>query len=125
MPACPARLLLPLALACAGVAACARPGAGVDEATLRAVVGSTPVVLLSAAWCGYCSRQREDFHRWGVAFDELDVEDDPAGARAYALLRGRGVPIVLVNEHRIRGYAPPRVRELLAESGLLPASASR
>lgn len=116
--------LLPLALACAGLAACARPVA-VDDAQLRAAVGDAPVVLLSAAWCGYCSRQREDFHRWGVDFDELDVERDPAGARAYALLRGRGVPIVLVNEHRIRGYAPPRVRELLAEAGLLPASAPR
>jgi glutaredoxin len=124
MPARTARLLPTLALACAGIAACTRTAA-VDEAALRAVVGDTPVVLLSAAWCGYCSRQREDFRRWGVAFDELDVEDDPAGARAYALLRGRGVPIVLVNEHRIRGYAPPRVRELLAESGLLPASAPR
>ena len=121
MPAWHARLL-PLALACAGVAACAPP-ADVDEAALRAIVGETPVVLLSAAWCGYCSRQREDLNRWGVEFDELDVEADPAGARAFALLRGRGVPIVLVNEHRIHGYAPPRVRELLADSGLMPASA--
>jgi mycoredoxin len=123
MPARFARLL-PLALACTGIAACARPVA-VDEAALRATVGDTPVVLLSAAWCGYCARQRDDFHRWGVAFDEFDVEADGVGARAYALLRGRGVPIVLINEHRIHGYAPPRVRELLAESGLLPASAPR
>jgi glutaredoxin len=123
MSARSARLLL-LALAFAGAAACTRPAA-IDEAALRAIVGDTPVVLLSAAWCGYCARQRDDFRRWGVAFDELDVEDDPVGARAYALLRGQGVPIVLVNEHRVRGYAPPRVRELLAESGLLPASASR
>lgn len=113
-----------IALACVVAAACARPEP-VDESALRAVVGEKPVVLLSAAWCGYCARQREDFGRWGVAFDELDVESDPAGARAYALLRGRGVPIVLVDEHRIHGYAPPRVRELLAESGLLPASAPR
>ncbi|SRR5690349_14421642 len=113
-----------ISLACVALAACARP-APVDEAALRATVGDQPVVLLSAEWCGYCARQREDFRRWGVAFDELDVESDPAGSRAYALLRGRGVPIVLVNEHRIHGYAPPRVRELLAESGLLPASASR
>ena len=124
MPAWRARLL-PLALAGAAVAACARPAGGVDEAALRAVVGDAPVVLLSAAWCGYCARQRDDFRRWGVDFTELDVEADGAGARAYAMLRGRGVPIVLVNEHRIRGYAPPRVRELLAESGLMPASAPR
>lgn len=123
MPAWHARLL-PLALACMGVAACARPEPA-DEAALRAIVGQAPVVLLSAAWCGYCSRQRDDFGRWGVEFDELDVEADPAGARAFALLRGRGVPIVLVNEHRIHGYAPPRVRELLAESGLVPTTAPR
>jgi hypothetical protein len=29
------------------------------------------------------------------------------------------VPILLVNEHHIRGYAPLRARELLVEAGLL------
>jgi glutaredoxin len=111
--------LMLLTLACAGLAGCMRL-APVDEAALRAVVGDRPVVLLSATWCGYCSKQRADFTDWGVAFDEYDVETSDAGARAYALLRGRGVPIVLVHEHRVHGYAPPRVRELLGEAGLMP-----
>ena len=117
-------MLLLAALACAGLAACARRQP-VDEAALRAVVGDKPVVLLSAAWCGYCKKQRADFERWGVDFSEHDVETSDAGERAYALLRGRGVPIVLINEHRIHGYAPSRVRELLDAGDLLPAAATQ
>jgi glutaredoxin len=118
----PLRTLLLAALVCAGLAACARRHP-VDEATLRAAVGDKPVVLLSTKWCGYCKKQRADFERWGVDFSEHDVEASVAGERAYALLRGHGVPIVLINEQRIHGYAPSRVRELLDADGLLPAAA--
>ena len=120
----PLRTLLLAALACAGLAACA-PRAPVDEAELRAVVGDEPIVLLSAAWCGYCNKQRADFERWGVDFVEHDVETSDAGDRAYALLRARGVPIVLVNDQRIHGYAPSHVRELIEDASLLPAGAPR
>ena len=115
-------MLLLATLLGTALSACARR-APVDETALRAQVGDKPVVLLSAAWCGYCRKQRADFERWGVDFAEHDVETSEAGERAYALLRGHGVPIVLINEHRIHGYAPPRVRELLEDASLLPAGA--
>lgn len=112
-----------LSLVLAGLAACARP-APVDSAAVRAAVGASPVVLLSASWCGYCRHLRADLKHWGVTFVEHDVESSDAGARAYELLRGHGVPILLVNDHPIHGYAPSRARELLAEAGLLRGGAS-
>jgi glutaredoxin len=110
--------MLLVSLAFAALAACARPSA-VDEVALRAAVGNAPVVLLSAAWCGYCRKLRTQLQQWDVAFVEHDVESSDAGARAYELLRGNGVPILLVNEHHIHGYAPSRARELLIEAGLM------
>jgi len=109
---------LAFSVAFAGLAACARP-APIDRQALRAAVGDAPVVMLSASWCGYCRKLRADLRRWDVAFSEFDVEDDAAGTQAYSLLRGNGVPILLVNEHRVSGYAPSRARELLASAGLL------
>jgi glutaredoxin len=110
--------MLLMSLVLAAMAACARPGT-VDQVALRAAVGKEPVVLLSAAWCGYCRKLRTQLEQWDVPFVEHDVESSAAGSRAYRLLRGSGVPILLVNEHHIRGYAPLRARELLVEAGLL------
>src|SRR6186713_969758 len=51
------RRMLLMSLVLAAMAACARPGT-VDQVALRAAVGKEPVVLLSAAWCGYCRKLR-------------------------------------------------------------------
>ena len=104
-----------LAALCVFATACS---SGIDHAALRAEVGSTPVVLLSTAWCGYCRKLRADLERWGVAFDEIDVETTSEGQRAYDLVDGRGVPILLIGEHVVHGYAPAQAREQLAAAGI-------
>lgn len=115
-----------LGLVCALVAlvGCTRQQAA-DPAVLRAAVGEQPVVLLSAAWCGYCRTLRSDLDRWGVTFSEYDVEDGAAGTRAYSMLGGRGVPVLLVNEQRFVGYVPNRIHDSLRAAGLLAALAPR
>jgi glutaredoxin len=102
--------------------ACTRR-APVDQAAVRAVVGDEPVVLLSAAWCGYCRKLRADLDRWGVRYREYDVEESPQGGRGGGLLRSPGVPVLLVGEQRFVGYVPQQIRQSLSEAGLLPASA--
>lgn len=94
-----------------------------DDATVRAVVGDEPVVLLSASWCGYCRKLRADLADWGVRYREYDVETTPEGGKAFSLLRGAGVPVLLVGKRRFFGYDPKRIRQSLADAGLLPASA--
>ena len=96
--------------------ACA-PAPPVGTTALRAVVGEQPVVLLSTSWCGYCRKLRGDLNAWRVPFTEYDVEDSDEGIKAFALLRGRSVPILLVNEERLHGYVPDRVRETLRAAG--------
>jgi len=99
------------------IVACSR--SSVDTREVRSVIGDDAVVLLSTAECGFCNRQREDFRAWGVAFREYDVQTSDVGADAYRMLRARGVPIVIVGDERVHGYAPGRVRELLRDAGLL------
>lgn len=94
-----------------------------DDATVRTVVGNEPVVLLSAEWCGYCEKLRADLDGWGVPYREYDVENTSEGEKAFGLLRGAGVPVLLVAERRFFGYEPKRIRQSLSDAGLLPASA--
>lgn len=102
---------------------CTRTPPGARQAALRAAVGDAPVVLLSAAWCGYCRRLRADLTAWGVPFTEFDVERSEPGRRALALLPGSGVPVLLVGTQRIAGYAPNRIRNALEDEALWPAAA--
>ncbi len=115
------RILVVLALV-ACLAACAPSGKVAPD--VRAAVGNSPVVLLSASWCGYCQRARTDFRAWGVQFREFDVETSDAGRRAYALLGERFVPILLIGDRQLRGYSSAVVRAALADAGALPRNAS-
>ncbi|HYP46591.1 MAG TPA: mycoredoxin [Propionibacteriaceae bacterium] len=36
--------------------------------------------MYSTTWCGYCARLKGQLKRAGVAFDEVDIERDPAAA---------------------------------------------
>ena len=94
----------------------------VDHQALRGIVGEQPVVLLSAAWCGYCTKLRGDLTAMKVPFRELDVETSAAGEQAYDLIQARGVPVLLVGRDVQRGYAPEATRRSLEHYGLLPKS---
>lgn len=110
-----------LAIAVAGLMACSGK---VSETALRAEVGSAPVILLSTAWCGYCKKLRASLNDWGVAFEEIDVEQSANGQRAYQMVNGRGVPILLIGDQQVHGYSPAKARELLAEAGFMSATDS-
>jgi glutaredoxin len=62
------------------------------------------VVLYSASWCPFCDRARAYFQRNGVAFNEYDTEKNAKGRRDYEAMNGDGIPIVLVNNHKIVGW---------------------
>jgi mycoredoxin len=35
------------------------------------------VIVYTTQWCGYCFRLKADLHRAGLAFDEVDIEQQP------------------------------------------------
>jgi glutaredoxin len=111
--------VLVLAVGVALLGACTQR---VDLSELRDAVGDAPVVLLSTSTCGYCRKLRADLSGWGVDYVDVDVERERTGRRAYDLVNGRGVPILLVGDSVVQGYAPERSRALLAAARLLPDS---
>jgi glutaredoxin len=115
----PALRSIGLALVLAGLSACSQD---VDMRELRTEIGDAPVVLLSTSTCGYCKRLRADLRQWGVDFDDIDVESNEAGERAYREVNGRGVPILVIGDSVLHGYSPKRSRALLVAANLMPDS---
>lgn len=55
------------------------------------------MIMYTTAWCGYCHRLKSQLTRAGVAFDEVDIEQNPAAAQTVmAMNRGNStVPTVV------------------------------
>ena len=41
---------------------------------------ATAFTMYSTPWCGYCHRLRSQLDREGIAYDVVDIEQDPASA---------------------------------------------
>ncbi|MDT0342560.1 mycoredoxin [Streptomyces litchfieldiae] len=59
------------------------------------------VTMYSTTWCGYCRRLKSQLEREGIAYTEIDIEQDPS---AVALVEkanngNRTVPTVVVVPH--------------------------
>jgi glutaredoxin len=78
-----------------------------------AAPAASKVVLYATNWCGYCRKARELLRSRGVAFVEHDIERSAEGRRQYDALRGRGVPLLVVNGTVIRGYSEQAILSAL------------
>ncbi len=78
-------------------------------------VGDRGVVLYGTAWCGYCNQARRLFADHGVTYLDVDIEKSSEGKAQFERLGGRGVPLIVVGERKIRGFDK---RALLAELGI-------
>lgn len=90
---------------------------GMSRHDPRVKTGTSAIVLLSADWCGYCKALKRDLDQMGVAYQELDIDNDPAGRAAYDSVNASGVPVLFVGQDVIYGYDPERSRQLIAAAG--------
>ena len=58
---------------------------------------TTTVTMYSTIWCGYCRRLKTQMEREGIAYLEVDIEDDPAAAELVMSVNGgsQTVPTVV------------------------------
>ncbi len=60
---------------------------------------------------------KEFLSRRGIAFEPMDVENDPAARAALAALGYRAVPVVQVGDRSMAGWNPTRLAGLVGLSG--------
>jgi mycoredoxin len=49
---------------------------------------SSELTMYTTSWCGYCARLKKVLKAEGIAFDEVDIEADPAAAQFVASANG-------------------------------------
>ncbi len=63
------------------------------------------IQLYTTAWCGYCVRAKALLDSKGLAYDEIDLDGDPAfRAKLRDLTGGWTVPQILIDDRPIGGY---------------------
>lgn len=48
----------------------------------------TAFTLYSTPWCGYCHRLKSQLDREGIAYTEVDIEQDPEAAKVVEAANG-------------------------------------
>ncbi len=82
------------------------------------------IQIYTTAWCGYCVRAKALLDGRGLAYEEINVDDDPGfRARVHEATGGWTVPQILIGGTPIGGYTElwqldreGRLDELLAEA---------
>ena len=57
-------------------------------------------ILYSTTWCGYCSRLKAQLEREGIAFEEVNIEEDESAAELVMQANGgnRTVPTLIFSD---------------------------
>ena len=81
---------------------------------------TAPVTMYTTSWCGYCVRLKKLMQREGIAFAEVDIEQDAKAADLVMKANGgnRTVPTLLFAD----GVAltNPTIDQVKAQLGPLP-----
>ena len=71
------------------------------------------IVMLGAWWCTYCYQAKRYFQRNDINYCEYDMENTIIGKRLYEENGGGNVPIILIGEHRLRGFNQQQIEEAI------------
>lgn len=63
-----------------------------------------PVVMYATSWCPYCAKARAYFKRTNTAYVEHDIERSADAHAEFKRLGGRGVPLILIGDEKLRGF---------------------
>jgi glutaredoxin len=81
--------------------------------------GYQSVVLYSTDWCKFCKQAKAHLKKRGVAFTEFDIEKNGLAKAEFKRLGGKGVPLILVGDKRMKGFSAARLDKLLQDAGLI------
>ena len=78
------------------------------------IIASKPdVVMLGAWWCTYCYQAKKYFQKNNISYCEYDMENTERGKQLYQQHGSGAVPILLIGQHRLKGYNQQQVEAAL------------
>ena len=82
----------------------------------------SPVIIYSAPWCAFCKTEKQYLEHFGVAYEERDIESDPAIMQELVDKSGmQSVPVTDIDGTIIRGFDRAKIDATLQEKGLIAA----
>ena len=81
---------------------------------------NAPLTVYTTSWCGYCHRLMTVLKSNGIAFDQVDIEQDPAAAEFVGSVNGgnRTVPTVKFSDgSTLTNPSAAEVKAKLADAG--------
>ena len=71
------------------------------------------VVMYSTSWCGVCKEAKQYMASRGIRYQEYDIEKNFNAKRKFKKLGGRGIPLILVGNQKMRGFSASRLEAML------------
>jgi glutaredoxin len=75
------------------------------------------VTILSAEWCGICTRAKNYMKSRGIAFEEWDIDRSDFARAKMRELGARGVPVILAGGQKMVGFSEAGLDAMLKKSG--------
>ena len=78
--------------------------------------------MYTTTWCPDCHVTKQALTKRGIAFEEINIEQDPQAAEFVMSVNGgrRSVPTLVSGDvaHSLSGFRPQKLDAFLAEAGL-------
>ena len=75
------------------------------------------VTILSAQWCGVCTKAKAYMKSRNIAFEEWDIDKSDFARAKMNELGARGVPVILVGNQKMVGFSETGLDAMLKKAG--------
>lgn len=99
------------------------PGAKTEKLTIQTYQGTPSVsslnsavkkvTILSAQWCGVCTRAKNYMKSRNIAFEEWDIDQSDYARAKMNELGAKGVPVILVGKQKMVGFSPENLDAMI------------
>lgn len=86
---------------------------GKKKTRKKKYTSSKDVVMFSTRNCGYCTKAKAFFNQHGVKYTDIDINKSEDGRKRFKELNGRGVPLILIGDKKIRGFNKHAIKKEL------------
>lgn len=76
---------------------------------------SGTIEMYSTEWCGYCKAAERYMKSQNYSYVKYDIEKDGAANQRHKQLGGRGVPLIIIGNHKMSGFSPETMEYYLGK----------